>query len=269
MNNKNVCKFSPGNLSNDLSISCFVLETNLETMRTKVTLAHYRMILVEQGTGTFLFDNTAYNFSAGTLIFGFEGEAFALSSGENVRYLYIDFNGTRAGVLCHRFGIYPHTRKAEGFHAVIPFGKDCLLSAPQKSIDIAAESVLLYALSRLSADPSKENATIQKIIEKSEENFRDPSFSLSQIADAIGYNPKYLSHFFKKRMNVSFSEYLRTLRFQYAISLFELGISSVKNVALLSGFSDPLYFSNAFKKAIGISPKEFIARLSKNQDEAN
>ena len=74
---------------------------------------------------------------------------------------------------------------------------------------------------------------------------------------------KYLSHFFKEKMNVSYSEYLRSLRFQYAISLFELGISSVKNVALLSGFSDPLYFSNSFKKAIGISPSEFIANLSK------
>ena len=95
-----------------------------------------------------------------------------------------------------------------------------------------------------------------------EENFRDPEFSLAQIAKEIGYNAKYLSHYFKKKMNVTYSEYLRTLRFKYAMSLFELGLSSTKNVALLSGFSDPLYFSSAFKKALGISPKEFISKQS-------
>ena len=68
-------------------------------------------------------------------------------------------------------------------------------------------------------------------------------------------------------MGVSYSEYLRSLRFRYAISLFELGISSVKNVALLSGFSDPLYFSNAFKKEIGLSPKEFIRECAEKSRE--
>ena len=87
------------------------------------------------------------------------------------------------------------------------------------------------------------------------------------IADEIGYNSKYLSHLFKEKMGVSYSEYLRSFRFKYAISLFELGISSVKNAALLSGFSDPLYFSNAFKKAIGMSPKEFISSISSQENE--
>ena len=99
-----------------------------------------------------------------------------------------------------------------------------------------------------------------------EKHFRDPKLSLEQIAKKIGYNPKYLSHYFKKKMNVSYSEYLRLFRFKYAISLFELGISSVKNVALLSGFSDPLYFSNAFKKAIGISPKDFILKRAEGTE---
>ena len=142
---------------------------------------------------------------------------------------------------------------------------DCLLSTPQENIDIVSESVLLHAFSRLSATFSNQNPTIQKIIQITEENLGNPELSLSQIAKEIGYNPKYLSHFFKENMNVTYGEYLRSLRFKYAISLFELGISSVKNVALLSGFSDPLYFSTAFKKSLGVSPKEFIALASSNK----
>lgn len=262
MKTNNVCKFPLSNISSDLSISCFVLETDKEIMQVQTVLANNRMILVEQGEGTFLFDNVPYKFTAGALIFGFEGEMFSLLSGEDVRYLYIDFSGTRATALCHRFGIYPNSRKNESFNALIPFCKDSLLSAQEKNIDITAESILLYVFSRLSANLTKENATIQHILEITEEHFRDTELSLSAIAKEIGYNPKYLSHFFKEKMNVNYSEYLRSMRFRYAISLFELGISSVKNVALLSGFSDPLYFSSAFKKAIGISPKEFILKRS-------
>ena len=68
-------------------------------------------------------------------------------------------------------------------------------------------------------------------------------------------------------MKVNYSEYLRSIRMKYAISLFELGISSVKNVALLSGYSDPLYFSNSFKKTVGISPKDYISKQKDKSDK--
>ena len=256
----NICKFPTASCSNDLSVFCFVFETDQGVMQKECVLTYNRMILIEQGEGELLFDGVPHKASAGTLIFGFAGERFSLLRGEGIRYLYIDFGGTRAKNLFYRFEIFPHSRTTEGFNGLIPFFKDCLLSAKQENIDIMAESVLLHVFSRLSAADPKQNATIQKIIEITEKHFQDPELSLTAIADMIGYNPKYLSHFFKNKMNVSYVEYLRSYRFKYAISLFELGISSVKNVALLSGFSDPLYFSNSFKKAIGVSPTEFIKK---------
>ncbi len=262
MKSNNICKFPVSDPLNDLSISCFVLETDAEIMRQKIVLTRNRLILVEQGEGEFLFDDIPYAFSAGILIFGFEGESFSLLNGEGVRYLYIDFSGARAKNLYRRFDIEPRSRKKENCNGFLPFCKDCLLSTQQDNIDIVAESVLLYIFSRLSAAPTTQDATIQKIIDMTEEHFRNPKHSLARIAKDIGYNSKYLSHYFKKKMNVTYSDYLRSFRFKYAISLFELGVSSVKNVALLSGFSDPLYFSNAFKKAIGVSPKEFILKQS-------
>ena len=51
------------------------------------------------------------------------------------------------------------------------------------------------------------------------------------------------------------------MRLKFAVSLFDNGIDSVKNVALLSGFSDPLYFSTTFKKIMGKTPKEYKLNL--------
>lgn len=258
----NICKFSISSISNDLNIYCFVRETNIELMKKEQKLRYHRMMLIEQGEGVFLFNGEPFPFSSGTLVFGLEGDTLCMQSGDSVVYLYIDFDGFRADNLYHRFGIYSSTRKKDGYNSLIPFCKDSLLSAQRENVDIAAESVLLYVFSRLSVNSTRENETIQKIIMITENNFRDPEFSISDVAEEIGYNTKYLSHLFKKNMNISYCEYLRSVRFKYAISLFELGISSVKNVALLSGFSDPLYFSNTFKKSIGISPKEFVLRCS-------
>ncbi len=59
-------------------------------------------------------------------------------------------------------------------------------------------------------------------------------------------------------MGTTFSEYLKTLRLRHAVFLIEQGITSVKNVALLSGYRDPLYFSKVFRQSLGVSPSEFI-----------
>ena len=117
--------------------------------------------------------------------------------------------------------------------------------------------MLLYALSRLRADSAEKNSIINEVVSITEECFMQSTLSVSTVAAELGYNEKYLSHLFKLKMGISYSEYLRNLRLKYAVSLFEHGIDSVKNVALLSGFSDPLYFSSVFKKAIGVSPKEY------------
>ena len=60
---------------------------------------------------------------------------------------------------------------------------------------------------------------------------------------------------------MGFNEYLKNIRIKHATFLFAHGINSVKNVAHLSGFSDPFYFSSVFKKEMGVSPKEYKDKI--------
>lgn len=58
---------------------------------------------------------------------------------------------------------------------------------------------------------------------------------------------------------------MKNLRINHAVFLMEQGITSVKNIAFLSGYKDPLYFSGVFKKTLGLSPSEYLAQtLQKN-----
>jgi two-component system response regulator YesN len=168
--------------------------------------------------------------------------------------------------LLSRFAINQSNRIFDGYEGLIPLWEESLSSASDKTVDLAAESILLYTFSRLSVHSSERDGIVRKIVEMSEENFRDQDLSISEIAKTLAYNPKYASHIFKKKMGVSFSEYLRSVRIKFAVSLFDHGLDSVKNVALLSGFYDPLYFSTVFKSVVGLSPKDYAKKVLEQKE---
>ena len=264
MRSINICKFIPNAEPDKLETRCFIYESNPEVMQSVHILSSHRAFLVKQGTGNFSFDGELCPASAGCLLFGFAGERFYVSE-PSCEYMYIDFAGLRAERFLTRFSLHKHNRVFTGFDGVVPFWQDSLTRATDQSIDLAAESMLLYVFSRLSGS-SAQNDLVMQITEITEQDFTNPALSISVIAEELSYNPKYLSHLFKEKTGVGYTEYLRNTRLKYAVSLLNHGIDSVKNIAFLSGFSDPLYFSNVFKKAFGMSPKEY-RKSSANSDK--
>ena len=259
MKNDNICKFPRSVFDeNAISVSCFVRETNADVMKRTVKLTAHRIVLCIEGSGKALIDGAELPLCKGGLLFCFPQETVSFFAGEGLVYMYIDFSGARAESLLSRFDITPLSRAYDGFDGLIPLWSESLFRASSEMVELVAESILLYTLSRLFDENGSENGLVGQIIRITERSFKDPELSISSIAKELAYNPKYLSHVFKKRTRVSYSEYLRSVRLKYATTLFDHGIDSVKNVAFLSGFSDPLYFSNVFKKNVGVSPREYI-----------
>lgn len=260
MKSKNICKFIPASIADKLDIKCFIYESNFETMSTKYYCEDNRAILIKNGGGKFFFDDSEFRAEAGNLLFLFEKEYLYIIPDDECEYMYISFSGTRSYTLFRRFGINKINRCFTGFDSLVPFWHESLTRASQINIDLAAESVLLYTFSRLSTDNNEKNNLINTIIEITENNFTDSALSVSKIADKLAYNPKYISHIFKEKIGIGYSQYLRNIRIKHAVTLIDHGLDSVKNIAILSGFMDPLYFSAVFKKVVGISPKEYMTR---------
>lgn len=259
MYNRNICKFTAADCGRSLSVACFVLETDQTIMQRATALGENRILLVVEGTGYICADREKIDFSKGTLFFGFRNETLQFLCNGQCKYMYIDFDGDRAEELMKRFSVCRENRCFDKFEAMIPVWEESLLRATENTVDLAAESVVLYSFSRLTVDASRRNSTVNAILEITEAGFNRCDLSMAVIAEKLGYNAKYLSHLFKEKMHISYCEYLRCLRVKYAASLFDSGLDSVKNVAFLSGFSDPLYFSTVFKKVMGNSPKEYIS----------
>jgi len=258
MSRKNICKFPTTDVFDSLNVDCFVLENNLDVMKINVLLRKYRMILISNGNGCIHFDNQVFEFSQGELLFGFKDEQFRITNAIDVSYMYIDFDGLRVSELISRFGISRINRKFSNMDGLIPLWKGNLSRASEQTIDLATESMLLYTFSRISSNTGQKERLINKILEKTDNEFRNYDLSISKIADDFGYNVKYLSHLFKSKVGIPYTEHLSSVRVNYAISLLDHGLDSIKNVAILSGFVDQFYFSNVFKKKTGISPKEYL-----------
>jgi len=265
MKNKNMCKFTGHSIiETNLRVLCFVQETDEATMKAPSVLTTNHLILCSEGSGSINVDGAKFALETGTLIFCFVGETIAIDECNDLIYQYIAFDGERARELFHRFDITPFSRIYCGLHGLIPLWKESLFRASAKTVELAAESMILYTFSRLCEQHFEDDNLMSRMIHYTEDNFKYPDLSISVIAQELSYNPKYLSHVFKSKAGINYSEYLRSIRLKYAITLFDHGIDSIKNVAFLSGFSDPLYFSNVFKKSVGISPKEYIDSKKKD-----
>ncbi len=81
-------------------------------------------------------------------------------------------------------------------------------------------------------------------------------FDLEELANKLHYNSYYLSKKFKKETNMSVIQYVLQAKINEARILLEKN-HSIKSVSDKLAFSSQSYFTECFKKAIGITPKQF------------
>jgi len=81
--------------------------------------------------------------------------------------------------------------------------------------------------------------------------------TLKDLSDFLGYSEKYCSEFFRHQMGQSFSAYLKHMRIRKAQFLLTNTVTTMADIAEGLGFRDQFAFSHFFKKAIGMSPREY------------
>ena len=81
--------------------------------------------------------------------------------------------------------------------------------------------------------------------------------TLKELSEFLGYSEKYCSDFFILHMGEPFSVYLKGLRLQTAKLLLKNSEQNLTQIAQAIGFQDQFSFSHFFKKAAGLSPRQF------------
>ncbi len=81
--------------------------------------------------------------------------------------------------------------------------------------------------------------------------------ALNDIADALHVSPYHLSHVFSRESDFSLFAYLMQVRMDKAKELLLAGRHNVSEVSRAVGYQDPNYFSKAFRKHVGQSPRQY------------
>lgn len=81
--------------------------------------------------------------------------------------------------------------------------------------------------------------------------------SLQSVADALFVSAPYLSRMFHRETGENFASYLTRKRMNEAKLLLKNTNMKMYEIAQNTGYTSQHYFSNAFKKAIGLSPADY------------
>lgn len=98
--------------------------------------------------------------------------------------------------------------------------------------------------------------------------------TLVSVAEHFKYSTGYISNIFSQYNNVTFSEYITSVRMKNALRLLAETQLPVSEVAEQCGYNDAYYFSRIFKKRFHISPRNYQLQHQSNiplmeQDESS
>ena len=99
---------------------------------------------------------------------------------------------------------------------------------------------------------------IQKINELVEQNIANSDFNIADITAQMAISRSLLHTKMKNLTGMSMGDYIRHKRLDKACQLLQQGFN-VSETAYRTGFSDPNYFSKAFKKQMGVNPTEYAS----------
>jgi len=101
-----------------------------------------------------------------------------------------------------------------------------------------------------------QNSRIKKVIKYLQNHYSD-DISLTEVASSINMSDSAFSHFFKKRTNHSFSDYLIDIRIGHASRMLLETNDNISEICYKCGFNNLSNFNRLFKKKRGCTPREF------------
>jgi AraC-like DNA-binding protein len=95
-------------------------------------------------------------------------------------------------------------------------------------------------------------------MEKIEAGIPDSEYSVDTLEKEMSISHTHFYRKVKSLTGFSGKELLQNMRLKRATDLLSQNKLRVSEIAYMTGFNDPRYFSKCFKKEYGINPSEYI-----------
>jgi AraC-like DNA-binding protein len=132
---------------------------------------------------------------------------------------------------------------------------------PSISLNAAVTAILTELYGQLQAEKNESDPLGSKQIYSDIADYIRINISenlkTTDIADAFGYSPKYLSHLFSEVRGISLKQFIMSQKIDTACYYLTDSDKNITVIASELGFSDVHNFSRAFKKSTGLTPSAY------------
>ena len=104
---------------------------------------------------------------------------------------------------------------------------------------------------------SLDGGAASKMLAYVNENYKK-DITPASVSEHFGYNPSYVSRFFRDSFGIGLKKYITLLRLRNAIMLLDGARHSITYCVLDSGFGSVRSFYRAFRDEFGCTPREYI-----------
>ena len=101
---------------------------------------------------------------------------------------------------------------------------------------------------------------MQKVMEFIEEQMDNAELTIDEFAEHLMLSRTIFYRKLKSIIGLTPVDFIREVRIKRAAQLIDSGEYNFSQVAYMTGFNDPKYFSRRFKKIMGVTPTEYKER---------
>lgn len=231
----------------------------------------YVLEYIISGKGTLLLDNIKYPIKAGDfcIITSKKSCEYYADPKDPYHKIWINCNGTFINNLCRGFKldlpfiVQPLPIAEDYIRSIHNILSITGISISKREKECAAILTrLLFSLyeQKFSSEINKKNKIIDDAINYINEHICEP-INLKEVEKEIFISHTHLNRLFLESFNMSPHQYITHQRIELACTMLEKTALSISAIASHLSFSDPHYFSYAFKKETGYTPTEYRSAM--------
>lgn len=110
---------------------------------------------------------------------------------------------------------------------------------------------------------------MQKVMEFMETQMDNSELTIDAFAEHLMLSRTIFYRKLKSIIGLTPVDFIREIRIKRAVQLIDSGEYNFSQIAYMTGFSDPKYFSKCFKKVMGVTPTEYKEKKDTALDTVN
>ena len=230
----------------------------------------FMLVYVREGAGTFCVNERVLEFIHGTVVVMSCTDYLKLKAADvSVRLTVIELSEDAfSGRIFEFFSIRQlplitnFDSTCEKIENIIELMQLCLGDPADKNgifLRNLSKEILIYAIKNNGADGLNTAFDIKTelAILYIYSHFRE-SLSIEEVSAHVHYSSNYFYHSFQNHTGTSFQKFLHSLRMEYAKNLMRFTELTISDICYECGYNSVQYFSTAFRKKYGKSPKNYI-----------